>query len=314
MDDDIHMYEIVSYQGEGHKLNDGTKQTTCIDDKEELYMSLHDPSHEESSARYQVSCVQGGTGDIRTIVTNDEPEVKGSSECQVQKNELKQIKRCLCALSLLGVILFLMTIASLVLAAYAFYSTESSASKEIHQSRNLITILDTRISDTNESLVSLQNVVSMIESRINITSREVISLTATIYDLESQLNLEVVSQKAFITNLESRLNTTSAEVSIFVNILESRLNTINSEVTSQRTSINTLNSRLNGIDSEVSNLQSVRSSVTSLQSQLSTFLNTANISSLQIALRSQPRKYMQGIYKVPVLYSIGIQSILYSWC
>ena len=88
MDDDMHMYEIVGYQGEGHKLNDGTKQTTSIDDEEE-YVSLHDPSYEESSARYQVPCAQGGTSDIRTTVTNDEPEVKGSSDCQVQKKRTK---------------------------------------------------------------------------------------------------------------------------------------------------------------------------------------------------------------------------------
>ena len=74
------MYEIIDYQGEGHD-GPGTKQATCIDDEEE-YVSLHDPPQE---ARYKVPHAQGGAGNTRTTVTNNESEVKGSSDCQVQK-------------------------------------------------------------------------------------------------------------------------------------------------------------------------------------------------------------------------------------
>ena len=87
------MYEIIDYQGEGHD-GPGVIQATCIDDEEE-YVSLHDPPQE---ARYQVPHAQGGAGNTRTTVTNDESEVKGSSDCQVQKKRTKaNQKMSLCA-------------------------------------------------------------------------------------------------------------------------------------------------------------------------------------------------------------------------
>ena len=262
MDDDMHMYDVVNYQGGGQKIHDKAERVTCFDGEEEEYVSLHDPQ-EEGSSRYQEP--QWCAKNMKTAVSND--EVKGSSDCHGLKGELKQMNRCLCMLSLLVVILFLMTLASLSLAAYVFYNIESSASTHLNvtnqetcQLQNLITALDTRINDTIVqvvTLVSLQNVVSMIESRVNETNREVASL---------------ISLRATVSNLESQLNT------------------INSEVISQRNFVNNLESRLNGTNSQISTLTPLKSSVTSLQSQLR--MTNTTISSLQLAIGRQPSKQM----------------------
>ena len=250
----MHMYDVVGYQGGGHRLSDRAENSTCFDDKEE-YMSLHGSQQEELD-EYQAP--QWCARDTRAAVISD--EVIEPPDSHVQKDKLKQMRRYLCILSLLVVILILKTILSLSLSAYGLYSIGSSAigshiqqggnaslsnmiiwlennlnvtNKEICQLKRLITTLDTRINATNMqvvNLVPLQSAVNMIESRVNITSREVGSLTslrATVNKLESQLttvNAEAVSQRTFINSLESQFNTTNAEV------------------ISQRSSVNTLNS------------------------------------------------------------------------
>ena len=249
------------YKNIVHKTDFDSEAVTCFDDKQEYGSSRYEELKPQS--------LRCATGNMRTAVSD--AEVKGPSDDHLQKDELKQIKKWLCVLSLLVAILLLMTLASLSLAAYAVYSAGSSAnrsqiqstgvdksteslndrletysnvtSEEIHQLQNLITTMDTRINDTNmqvDTLVSRLNVINMIDSRTNITGRDV-------------------------ANLRSTVNT--------------RLNTINSEVVSQMTFINALKLKFN----------TTNAIVISLQSQLSAFL--ANISSLQFALRSQPRKY-----------------------
>ena len=109
------MYEsIVGYQ-EGHKTD--SEAVTYFDNKQEYGSS----KYEEPQSQW---CAAENT---RTAVNN--AEVKGPSDCCVQKDELKQIKKWLCVLNLLVAILLLITLASLSLAAYTFYSTGSSASR-----------------------------------------------------------------------------------------------------------------------------------------------------------------------------------------
>ena len=115
MDDNIHMYEsIVGYQ-EGHKTD--SEAVTHFDNKQEYGSS----KYEEPQSQW---CAAENT---RTAVNN--AEVKGPSDCYVQKDELKQVKKWLCVLSLLVAILLLITLASLSLVAYAVYSAGSSASR-----------------------------------------------------------------------------------------------------------------------------------------------------------------------------------------
>lgn len=240
MDDDMHMYEIVGSQGEGQKLSDKTERVTSLDDKQE-YMSLHG---QDGALTNEYQEPQSSDRNTRVAVNND--KVIRPSESLIQKDELKQMKRCLCMLSLLVVILFLITISSLCLAAYGFDRIVSSASrlqiqKVSFQLTSLITTMDTRINDTNlqivASLMSLRATLNTLESRLNI-----------------MINLEVVSQRTFVNTLESQFNTTNAEVisqRTFVNSLETRFNTTNAQVISQGTLINTLNSRLNEINSLV---------------------------------------------------------------
>ena len=280
MDDGMHIYDAVGSQERGY--NNKTERVTSFDNRKQ-YMTLYSPQ-KEGPSEYQEPQQRA----TRAVVNND--EVKGSSDCYVLKDELKQMKKCLCMLSLLIVIFFLITVASLGLAAYGFDSRRSltTTDQEIHQLKSLVTNLD---NDTNLeiiSLISLQGTVNMIESRINVTSQEVaslISLRTAVNDLESRLNTvnsEVITQR---TTLESQFNTTNAELvsqRTFINNLGSRLNT---EMTSRINSDNNLGSRLNTeVTSLMNTLESrLNGNITSLQRQFS-----MNISSLQTALRSQP--------------------------
>ena len=234
--DDVHIYEATEgYQGGGYK----SKIEAAInlnDQQDYVPMSLCD---QQGQSEYQE--LQLCSMNTRKAADTCNDEVKGSSDrykLNGQKDELKKMKRCLCVLSFLVVILFLITVSSLGLAAY-YGSTLGS---EAHN---------------NEQLVALRNVANMLESRINTTSRDVASLASL--------------------------------TSTVKNNLESQLNTINSEVVSQRTLINNLESRLNGINSQISTLTPLRSSVISLESQLR--MTNVTISSLQLAIRSQPRMH-----------------------
>jgi hypothetical protein len=185
----------------------------------------------------------------KTAANND--EVKGTSDCHVLKDELKRTKICLRALNFLIVILFLITVLSLGLAAYCLSSTRSG---------------------------------NDVEYRLNTINSEVISQRTYINNLESQLKTINSSQRTFTNNVETQFNTINAEAvsqRTFINNLESQFNTTNSEVVSQRTFVTTLNSQLN------SDISTVRSSVTSLQNQLTRILTN---SSLQITVTNQPSK------------------------
>ena len=304
MDDNIHMYEsIVGYQ-EGHKTD--SEAVTYFDNKQEYGSS----KYEEPQSQW---CAAENT---RTTVNN--AEVKGSSDCYVQKDELKQIKKWLCVLSLLVAILLLIILASLSLAAYTFYSTGGSASRsqiqtasndrlethlnvtseEIHQLKKLITTLDTRINDNNmqvenletvtkEENFQLRNLVTTLGTRVNdtdmqvenlktylnVTSKEISQLRNLITTLDTHINNTNTTFVSLVRMIDSRINITGRDVINLRSTVNIRLNTINSEVVSQMTFINTTNA-----------------AVADLQRQLNTYMYLANSSSLQIALRSQPRK------------------------
>ena len=263
MDDDMHIYDVVGYQGGGHKLQFHDK-IECIDEEEEEYicMSLHDPQ-EEGSSKYQEP--QCRTKNSKTAVSND--EVKGSSDCHGLKDELKQMKIWLCVLSLLVVILFLMTVASLGLVAYAFYSTGSSASKSQIQTLSARVVKNTELVNHSFTLLkeqltqetiqiqenvsdistSLSNMVIRLENHLNVTNQEISQLITTMETRINDINVQVitlVSLQNVVSVIESRINVTSREVASLislrstVNDLESQLNMINAKVVYQRTVIN----------------------------------------------------------------------------
>ena len=212
------------YKNIVHKTDFDSEAVTCFDDKQEYRSSRYEELKPQS--------LRCATGNTRTAVSND--EVKGPSDYRLQKD--KQIKKWLCVLSLLVAILLLITLASLSLAAYAVYSAGSSASRsqiqstgvdksteslndrletysnvtseEIHQLQNLITIMDTRINDTNmqvDTWVSRLNVVNMIDSHINKTGRDVANLRSTVNTRLNTINSDVVSQMTFINALKLKL-------------------------------------------------------------------------------------------------------------
>ena len=289
-------------QGGGHKLNDKTERVTCFDEQEEEYMSLHDPQQEGSSTYQEPQWCDRNT---KTAVSND--EVKGSSDCHGLKDELKQMKKCLYVLGLLAVILFLMTIASLGLAAYAFYSTGRSTSSSQIQTLSAGVVKNTELVNhsftllkeqlTQEATQIQENVSTVsnslngrLEIYLNVTNEEIRQLQSLITTLDTRINdtnMQVntlVSLQNEVSMIESRINVTSRDIvslTAIVNDFESRLNTINSEVVSQRTFFNNLESRFNTTNAEVvsqrtsintlnSDISTVESSVTSLQSQLNT--------------------------------------------
>ena len=195
--DDVHVYDDAGHRGGyTYKSSNKTEAVTSFNEQQK-YMTLSGQQGEPSEYQELQLC---SYKDTREAV--DTCNI-GSSDFYGQKDELKKMKRCLCVLSFLVVILFLITVSSLGLAVYG--STPSS---------------------------------------------QIQSLRLTVNNLQSQLN------------------------------------TINSEAGSQRTFINNLESRLNGINSQVSTLTPLRTSVTSLESQLR--MTNMTISSLQLSIRNQP--------------------------
>ena len=137
MEDDIYPYEVVGSTEERQLLHASNEmeRITSFNDSQE-YMSLCGPQQEESSEYQQP--LQCGRN-TKTAENNE-----GVSEYHVLKHELKQTKVCLCALSLLIIILFLMTSLCLGLAAYCFSSTRS---------RN--DFLNSRLNGIDSSLINL---------------------------------------------------------------------------------------------------------------------------------------------------------------
>lgn len=231
MDDDLHMYEAIGYQEGGHKLHDRAERVTSFDNRQK-YMTLHH-QQKEGPSEYQEPYLH--TRDTRAAVNT---EVKGSSDCgHVQKDELKQMKRCICTLSFLVAILFLITVLSLGLAAYGFGSTGSTAGPNSQfQKASLDGIVNStefvdihsftlfkdqlsqemmQIQENNS--IYLRNVIAQLDSCVNITNREVTSLTSLrmiVSELDSRLNAlnsDLTSQRTLFNTLESRFNTTNVQ-------------------------------------------------------------------------------------------------------
>ena len=118
MEGDLHLYEVAGYRQKRQKLhaNNETEKITSFNDRQE-YTSLRGPQQEDSSEYQQPQ--QCGSN-IKTAENKE-----GVSEYHMLKDELKQTKVCLHALSLLIMILFLMSSLCLGLAAYCFSSTRS---------------------------------------------------------------------------------------------------------------------------------------------------------------------------------------------
>ena len=134
------------------------------------------------------------------------------------------------------------------------------------QLRNLVTTLGTRVNDTDMQVENLK-------MYLNVTSKEISQLRNLITTLDTHINNTNTTFDSLVRMIDSRINITGRDVVNLRSTVNIRLNTINSEVVSQMTFINTTNA-----------------AVTDLQRQLNTYMYLANSSSLQIALRSQPRK------------------------
>ena len=257
----MHIYDDVSHQGGyTYKPSNKTEAVTSFNEWQK-YMTLSGQQGGPSEYQEPQLCSYKDTREAVDTCNN------GSSDFYGQKDDLKKMKRCLCVLSFLVVILFLITVSSLGLAAYGFASITTPSSQIQEASSEGIVDTTEFIHNHNftlfkeqltQELVTLRSVVNMIESHINATSRDIASL---------------VSLASIVNNLESQVNT------------------INSEVVSQRTFTNNLESRLNGTNSQVSTL---RSSVTTSQSQLR--MTNTTVSYLQLAIRSQPS--MQYMYQL----------------
>ena len=309
MDDDVNLYEVIALQGEGQKLRDKTEKVMCFNDKED-YMSLQDSS-QEGPTMYEEP--QLCARNRYVAVHNDDLSMKGPSDCHV--------KRCLCVLSLFVVILFLMTVASLGLAVYAFYSIGTSTSSSQIQTLSAGVVKNTELVNhsftlfkdqlTHEAIQIQENIYNIsislndqLEIYLNVTKEEIHQLQSLITTLDTRINdtnvqVDILaSLQNVVSMIESRINVTNRDIislTAIVDEFESQLNTVNSEVVSQRTFLNNLESQFNTTNVEVvsqrtsintlnSDISTMESTVTSLQSQLD-----AVNSSLQL-VRSQPSK------------------------
>ena len=171
----MHMYEVVGSRGEGQKLSNEMERITSFDDRQE-YMSLHDPQQEGANEYQQPQwCVRN----MKTTVNND--EMKGSSDCHISEYEIKQTKRCLCVLSLLIVILFLITASSLGLAAYGFSIIRNTND------------LEYRLNTIKSEVVSQRTSINTLNSRLNEINSDVSTVRSSVTSLESQLNTLLIS-------------------------------------------------------------------------------------------------------------------------
>ena len=196
MDNDLHVYEAVGYQERGHKLHDKAERDTSFDDRQK-YMTLHRQQNEGPS-EYQES--QLNTTDTRAVVNT---EVKGSSHCYEQKDELKQMKRCVYSLSFLVAILFLIAVSSLGLAAYGLGSTGNTASPNSHIQKassdeivngtefvntHSFTLFKDQLSQEMMQIqenisIYLQNVVAQLDSHINTLNSDVSTVRSSVNTL-----------------------------------------------------------------------------------------------------------------------------------
>ena len=181
----MHMYDVVSSHEGRDKLSYKTERVTSFDD-EQKYMTLVHGAQQEEPSEHMYQEPQQCTRNTRAAVSSDEP-----SDHHMLKDELKQMKRCLCVLSSLVVILFLVTILSICLAVYGSASSsqiqkagvinsselvsshtftlfKEQLNQGIHQLRNLITNLEIQINDTNVQVVSLVSLQSKVN--VNISS------------------------------------------------------------------------------------------------------------------------------------------------
>ena len=256
--DDVHVYDDVGHRG-GYTCKSSNKieAVTSFNEQQKVYMTLSGQQGGPSEYQEPQPCSYKGT---REAIDTCNDENKGSSDCYVQKDELKQMKRCLCVLSFLVVILFLVTVSSLGLAAYGFASI-ATPSTQIQEASSEGIVETTELSNHDFTLFKEQ------------LTQEAIQIWENISSLRNTANQEIYQLRSLSATSEARINV--------------QLNTINSEAVSQRTFINNLESRLNGINSQVSTLTPLRTSVTSLENQLRTTDST--VSSLQLAIRTQPR-------------------------
>jgi cell division protein FtsB len=207
MEDDMHLYEPIGFQG-GQKLHASNETerisiTSFNDGEEYTYMSQHGSQQKESSEYQQPQQLQCSRTDTKTAVKND--DAKGASDCHVLKEELRQTKVCLCALSLLIVILFLITVSSLGLAAYCLGSIRSGND------------LEYRLNTINSEATSQRTFINNLESQLNTISAEVTSQRTFVNTLNSQLNgidSAVSTVRSSVTSLQNQLILTNSSLQV----------------------------------------------------------------------------------------------------
>ena len=227
--DDVHVYDDAGHRGGyTYKSSNKTEAVTSFNEQQK-YMTLSGQQGEPSEYQELQLC---SYKDTREAV--DTCNI-GSSDFYGQKDELKKMKRCLCVLSFLVVVLFLITVSSLGLAAYG--STPSSQIQEA-SAEGIIKTTDSEFSNHDFTLFKEQ------------LTQEAIQIWENISSLRNTVNQEAGSQRTFINNLESRLNGINSQVST---------------LTPLRTSVTSLESQLRMTNMMISSLQLSMRSQPSMQ-------------------------------------------------
>ena len=89
--DDVHIYDDVGHQGR-YRSSNKTEAVTSFNDQQK-YMTLYGQQGGQSEYQEPQLCSM----DTGKAVDTRNDEMKGSSDFYGQKDELKNIKRCLCA-------------------------------------------------------------------------------------------------------------------------------------------------------------------------------------------------------------------------
>ena len=193
--DDVHNFtydNVVSYQVIGSNKTDSEEVTSFND--QQNYMTLR--GQQEGPSEYQEPQLCSKDTGEAVDVCNDKVKC-----CYGQKDELKKMKRCLCVLSFLVVVLFLITVSSLGLAAYGFDSIATMSSR-IQEASSEGIINTTKFNNHNFTLFKEQLTQEATQIWENILS-QLNTINTTLMSSVTSLHMTILSLQLAIRSQPS---------------------------------------------------------------------------------------------------------------
>ena len=207
------------------------------------------------------------------LVTLRHSDAKDTSESDYDalRSELRWMKGCIHILSLLVAFLFLSTLGVFSLAIFRFVNVNSSPIQlgqiEIMNNTELINDLVT------EESKHVEENVSLILAYLSGIEETILSLRNIVAGLETKFDANDYKLALLRSTLESHLSMSDTDI-------------LGAGLSSLKKLVSSLEARLNATEDEITNLISLRSSLTNMETQLN--MTNVMVSSLHNNLTSQP--------------------------